>query len=406
MKLLHTADWHLGKWLDNFSRLQEQKEVLQEICEIAEAENVDAVLVAGDLFDTFNPSAESQELLYRTLRRLGDNSKRAVIAIAGNHDQPERIEAPDHLAREHGIVFVGYPNTTVPITAGDNFCITKSEAGFIEIRLQNCKEPLRLLVTPYANEFRLKTYLGAETPEDELRNVLQQKWQELADKYCDSEGINMLCAHLFFMKKGTTPPEEPDDERPILHIGGAQAIYSENIPKQMQYAALGHLHRYQVIDTAPCPIVYSSSPLAYSFAEASQEKYVVIIEAGLNEPLQFRKTALTKGKQLLRKRFESIDEAVFWLDENPNTLVELTIVADEFLAVKDRKRLTDAHTGIVNIIPEIKNKAFTLNETGKIDLNKSVEQLFHEYFQHVKGQQPDENLLQLFKEVLGTTQEI
>ena len=120
----------------------------------------------------------------------------------------------------------------------------------------------------------------------------------------------------------------------------------------------------------------------------------------------FRKTALTKGKQLLRKRFEDIDEAIIWLNQNPETLVELTIVADEFLAVKDRKRLNDAHSGIVNIIPEIKNKAFTLNETGKIDLNKSVEQLFVEYFQHVKGQQPDENLMQLFKEVLGTTEEV
>ncbi len=406
MKILHTADWHLGKWLDNFSRLQEQKEVLHEICEIAEAENVDAVLVAGDLYDTFNPSAEAQELLYKTLRRLGNNGKRAVIAIAGNHDQPERIEAPDHLAREHGIVFIGYPNTIVPITNGPEFCITKSEAGFIEIKLQHCSEPLRLLITPYANEFRLKTYLGAENPEEELRAVLQQKWQQLADKYCDTNGINILCAHLFFMKKGSTPPEEPDDERPILHIGGAQAIYSENIPVQMQYAALGHLHRYQVIDTRPCPIVYSSSPLAYSFAEANQEKYVVIIEAGLNETLEFRKAALTKGKQLLRKRFEDIDEAIIWLNANPETLVELTIVANEFLAVKDRKRLNDAHSEIVNIIPEIKNKAFTLNETGKIDLNKSVEQLFVEYFQHVKGQQPDENLMQLFKEVLGITEEV
>ena len=406
MKVLHTADWHLGKWLDNFSRLQEQKEVLQEICEIAEAENVDAVLVAGDLYDSFNPSAESQELLYKTLRRLGNNGKRAVIAIAGNHDQPERIEAPDHLAREHGIVFVGYPNTKVPLANGSDFCITKSEAGFIEIQLQHCQEPLRILVTPYANEFRLKTYLGAEDPEEELRTVLQQNWQQLADKYCDSNGINILCAHLFFMKKGSTPPEEPEDERPILHIGGAQAIYSENIPDQMHYVALGHLHRYQVIDTTPCPIVYSSSPLAYSFAEASQEKHVVIIEAGLNEHLQFRKIALTKGKQLLRKRFDDIDEAIIWLNENSETLVELTIVADEFLAVKDRKRLNDAHHGIVNIIPEIRSKALTLNETGKIDLNKSVEQLFLEYFQHVKGQQPDPNLLQLFKEVLGTTEEI
>lgn len=111
IKILHTADWHLGKWLDNVSRLPEQKEVLEEICIIAERKEVDVVLIAGDLFDTYNPSAEAQELFYKTLRRLGNNGKRSVVAIAGNHDQPDRIEAPDHLARECGIIFIGYPNS-------------------------------------------------------------------------------------------------------------------------------------------------------------------------------------------------------------------------------------------------------------------------------------------------------
>ena len=111
MKILHTADWHLGKWLDNVSRLSEQNEVLSEICEVAEKENVDVVLIAGDLFDTFSPSAEAQELFFRTLKRLGCNGRRPVVAIAGNHDQPDRIEAPDHLARECGIIFIGYPNS-------------------------------------------------------------------------------------------------------------------------------------------------------------------------------------------------------------------------------------------------------------------------------------------------------
>src|SRR5512133_365919 len=114
MKLLHTSDWHLGKYLNNFSRHEEQQEVLEEICEIAERENVNAVLIAGDLFDTYNPPTESVELFYRILKRLSANGTRAVIAIAGNHDSPERIEAPDPLARECGIIFAGYPNSRVP----------------------------------------------------------------------------------------------------------------------------------------------------------------------------------------------------------------------------------------------------------------------------------------------------
>ena len=403
MKILHTADWHLGKWLDNISRLPEQKEVLNEICEIAENEAVDAVLIAGDLFDTYNPSGEAQELFYRTLRRLGNNGKRAVIAIAGNHDQPDRIEAPDHLARECGIIFIGYPNSKV--SACDNeggLCITKSEEGFIELKLKQCTVPLRIIATPYANEFRLKTYLGSDNPEEELRTVLQKNWQELADKYCDEKGINILCTHLFFQKKGEPAAEEPDDEKPILHVGGAQAIYSSNIPSQIQYVALGHLHKYQVIDVQPCPVVYSSSPLSYSFAEADQEKYVVLIEADINQKLSFSKRALTKGKRLLRQRFESLDEALVWLHDNPQALVEITMVTDDFLSVTDRKALNEAHGGIVNIIPEVKNKAFVLNQQGAIDLNRSIEQLFTDYFHHNKGQQPDAATMELFKEVLGT----
>ncbi len=114
MKILHTSDWHLGKRLENFSRLEEQQAVLNEICEIADNENVDAVLVAGDLFDTFNPPTEAVDLFYKTLKRLTNGGKRPVIAIAGNHDSPDRIEAPDPLARECGIIFTGYPNSVVP----------------------------------------------------------------------------------------------------------------------------------------------------------------------------------------------------------------------------------------------------------------------------------------------------
>jgi exonuclease SbcD len=402
IKILHTADWHLGKWLDAVSRLDEQKEVLEEICEIAEHEEVNVVLIAGDLFDTFNPSAEAQELLFKTLKRLGNNGKRAVIAIAGNHDQPDRIEAPDHLARECGIIFLGYPNTQVPSCENDGgLCISKSEQGFVELRLNHCTIPLRIIATPYANELRLKTFLGSENSEDELRSLLQKRWKYLADTYCDENGINLLCAHLFFQVKGKPAEEEPDDEKPILHVGGAQAIYSENIPRQIQYVALGHLHRYQVIDNDPCPIVYSSSPLSYSFAEAGQDKYVVLIEADLKKPIVFKPHKLSKGKKLLRQRFQSIDEAISWLSSNEDTLVEITIATEDFLSVADRRRLNNVHKGIINIIPEVKNKAFTLDKEGSIDLSKTVEQLFNEYFHHTKGQAPDEATTALFKEVLG-----
>lgn len=406
MKILHTADWHLGKRLDNFSRLDEQREVLQEICEIAEREAVDAVIIAGDLFDSFNPSAEATELLYSTLHRLSGNGKRAVIAIAGNHDSPERIEVPDALARACGIVFVGFPNTQIkPFVTQAGVKVTRVDNGFAELQLPQSPFPLRLILTPYANEIRLKTFLGIEESEDSLRLHLQKHWQGLANQYFDNEGINLLVTHLFMMKKGGEQPEEPEDEKPILHVGGASAVFSENVPPQTQYVALGHLHRYQVIDKQPCPVVYSSSPLAYSFSEADQAKYVVIIHAEPNKPIDFQSIVLKKGRRLLRKKFDNVSNALAWLAEHPEAIVQLTMVTDTYLESADKKRLMDAHAYMMPIIPEVHVKQSDGAESPFLDLeNKSMEELFTDYFRNSKegkGQLPSDSVLNLFREVLA-----
>ncbi|KAA0990233.1 metallophosphoesterase family protein [Dyadobacter aurulentus] len=403
MKILHTADWHIGKKLDLYSRLEEQRLVLDEICEIAENEQVDAIVIAGDLFDNFNPSSEATELLYSTLHRLSANGTRAVIAIAGNHDSPERIQVPDALAKVCGILFVGFPNTEVkPFCTQGKVDIVRTAKGFIEINLPNCDFPLRILHTPYANEQRLKTFLGVEDSEEMLRLHLQEHWKMLADEYLDDKGFNLLATHLFVMKKGEPVPEEPEEERPILHIGGAQAIYTENFPENVHYIALGHLHRFQVVDKKPAPAVYSSSPLAYSFSESNQTKYVVILEADAGKLINYRPVELLKGKKLRRKSFHSIDEAIVWLGEFPEDLIELTIVSDNYLEASDKKRLMESHAGIIQIIPQIKKPELAETASG-VDLSLSMEKLFQEYFKSKnKGQEPSEGLLEVFREVLGT----
>ena len=381
---------------------------MNEICEITEREQVDAVLVAGDLFDTFNPPTEAVDLFYKTLKRLSNNGRRPVIAIAGNHDSPDRIEAPDPLARECGIIFAGYPNSIVPTFGLESgLKVMRSEEGFLELKLPGTSIPLRLLLTPYANEFRLKTYLDHENSDEELRSVLQEKWSELAAKYCDNKGVNLLVTHLFVVKKGDELPEEPADEKPILHVGGAQAIYTENIPEQIQYVAIGHLHRMHRVDSAPCPVYYSGSPLSYSFAEANQKKYVLLVDLEPEEQAVISEIELTKGKKLLRKRAEGIDEAMLWLTENPDCLVELTMVTDTYLTAQERKQLTAAHNGIVTIIPEVRNSAeFQTGNRKAIDLTRNMEELFTDYFRHKnKGQEPNEEIMKLFAEILAEEDE-
>ena len=204
LKILHTADWHLGKRLQEFPRIEEQKLVLDEICQIADEQEVDLVLLAGDIFDSFNPAHEAVELLYKTLRRLSKNGNRPIIAISGNHDSTQFVEAPDPLAREMGIFFYSRYDSLIPSgTLDSGVEILRTDKGFVELKLPKINFPIRLILAPYAHEVSLRAYLGEENREEEFRNLLADKWKALADQYCDSNGVNAFVGHFFFCKKGS-----------------------------------------------------------------------------------------------------------------------------------------------------------------------------------------------------------
>lgn len=408
MKIIHTADWHLGKRLQNFHRLQEQQQVLTEIVQVVEQQDADLILVAGDLFDTFNPDPQAEDLLYSTFKKLTAGGRRTVVAIAGNHDNPNRIEAQDHFGRECGIIFVGFPKTEV--RSDILSCEAKlicAAPGFIELKLPRHDVPVRILLTPYANETRMRSFFGTTDLDAELRQSIQGHWTALADTYMDAEGVNLLVGHLFMMKRGGEQPEESDDERSILQVGGASIVYTDLIPPQIQYAALGHLHRYQTLGGGPCPVVYSSSPLAYSFAEADQQKYIVLIEAEPNQPVVVTPIPLQTGKRLLRPRFKQVEEAIGWLRENPDCFAEITLQTTTYLTSEERRQLQQAHKSLVTIIPDVQDVEQPEQEKAPaIDLTQSIETLFTRYFKNKnKGQEPNERLQQLFKEILATESE-
>lgn len=403
LKILHTADWHLGKRLQEFPRIEEQKLVLDEICQIADQKAVDLVLLAGDIFDSFNPSHEAVELLYKTLHRLSKNGQRPIIAISGNHDSTQFVEAPDPLAREMGIFFYSRYDSQIATGKLDSGIeILRSESGFVELKIPKCDFPIRLILAPYANEVSLKTYLGEENREEEFRTILSEKWQKLADQYCDPSGVNLFLGHFYFSKKGEPLEAEPESERPILHVGGTQALFTENLPQQIQYAALGHLHRYHAVDKNPCPIVYSSSPLGYSFSEADQQKQVVVIEAKPAQAVDYQAIPLKQGKALHRKTFDSLAETLNWLESNPYCFVELTYQTEHSIDAATRRAIHQAHDGIVNLIPQIKNPIG--QEELKLtaaDLEKDMLSLFQLYFKNERGQEAHQELLEIFKEVIS-----
>lgn len=400
MKILHTADWHLGKRLDRFSRMEEQILVMEEIIGIADEEQVDLILVAGDLFDNFNPGVEPVELFYKTLKRLSLNGKRPVIAISGNHDSPSLINAPDPLARECGIILIGHPKAEITPFGTEYFNITNSKAGFIELTIKGIDFPVRILHTPFANEIRLKEYFG-ENKEEEINKVLAETWKNLADQFCDDSGVNFLTAHLYMNKRGAEILEEPEGEKPIK-IGNADLIFSDSIPEQIQYTALGHLHSFQNIGTREKPVIYSSSPLCYSFSEAGQTKYVSIIDAEPGKAVTYEKKALKKGRALVRKTFSSVEDTVQWMGENPNTFIELTLESETFLTADERRLIYQSHNGIVHLIPKVKNRELAEEQSHEINLNQNIDILFKDYFKTKNGgQEANEELMNLFNEILN-----
>ncbi len=421
MRILHTSDWHLGKRLDLFSRIEEQRQVVDEIILTADEWDVDAVLLTGDLFDTFNPSTEAQELLYSALKRLSKNGGRPVIAIAGNHDSADAIQAPEPLARLHGIVLLGYFSTSLPQTLTDAGVSISSPAPGV-VRIERDSQPaLNVLASPYANERRLQQEIEAMTGEAEFISKLSELWKGSAEAVFRPDEVNLFAGHLYAISphslhssseqlhldlqeveslEGTL--EEPEDEKPILYKGGLPPIPVSAFPNAVQYAALGHLHRSQFVSEAPLPAAYCGSPLAYSRSESDQTKYVHIVELEPGQTAKVTRVALESGLPILRPVCSSVDEALTWLGAHQDAYVELTLSLEDYLSSEDRRRIYAAHEKILSIIPEI-SAAEEAVERGPADISKSIEELFAEYYASAhQGARPSEDLQDLFKEVLSS----
>ncbi len=401
MILLHSADWHLGKRLENYPRLPEQQEFLEEFCTIADREKPDVILLAGDIFDHFQPSNDAAELFYQTLAKLSCSGERPVIVIAGNHDSPDHIQAPDALASQLGIILIGYPRQDeITYSSTSGFTISSPAPGLVEILLPSLP-PLRIITTPYANALRLRTALDANHPELSLSELLQTHWQELANTYMNDKGCNVLMAHLYMAQDPTNPEPESEDERSILYVGGIPALSSKIIPPQVQYVALGHLHRPHVIPhPSNIPIVYSGSPLSYSFAEAHQKKQIVRIDIQPEEKAKWKYIPLASGKPLLRFQTDNADTAIQFLNAHQHAYVELTFICELFLPAEIKNRLESAHPGVF-IIPDITASISTTVSAGLTTRLDNVEDVFNIYFKERTGKEPNQELLELFREMLN-----
>lgn len=405
MRILHTSDFHIGKKLYSRERTIEQQAFLEELSAVCEQEKIDIVLVAGDLFDTFNPSVASMRLLYDFFCKIAKGGDRIVIAIAGNHDSADRIDMPESFARRNGVFFAGnFDSVQEPMKLNERITIEKTSPGYMQLRFADYDYPFQLILTPFVNEQRLRTCFEQGNEEQLLRDYLQNYWQQTLESNASERGVKVLMTHLFVLENEYDQRREPEDENAI-NIGGLSAIYSENIPQEVQYTALGHLHRCQRVGKRE--IWYSGSPLAYSFAEDEQQKYFLIADIEPEKSPMVRKHKIESGLPIKNLVASSVEEALTLLQDNQDYWVQLHLKTPAAISYEQSTMLNEAHTHLVQIIPEIESEDNVSNRTGRIvELQDKPVELFKEYYKCTNNnQEPSQELVDLFKEIINRKNE-
>jgi DNA repair protein SbcD/Mre11 len=281
LKILHTSDWHVGKVLKGRDRHDEHEAVLASLIQTARAEDVDLVLIAGDLFETSAPSPKAQGLVMRALLALRADD-RHVVAIAGNHDNPNLI---DNVYRpvlgKLGIHILGVPT---PAAKGGTLTVA-TRSGELAIIAA-----MPFLSQRYAvRAAELLLHENAEHALDYKRRV-QAIVGALTEQFTP-DSVNIVMAHATLLG-GRRGGGERDVQSTFEY-----EVPSSIFPSSAHYAALGHLHRQQEIP-APCPAFYSGSPLAIDFGEEGNEAAALIVTASPGVRADARPVEIRGGRTL------------------------------------------------------------------------------------------------------------
>jgi exonuclease SbcD len=311
MRLLHTADWHVGKTLVRHSRLEETRAALEELVAIATDEAVDVVLVCGDIYEHLVPSAEAEAVVYDTLLDL-ERAGIQVVLIAGNHDHPHRLRAIEPLLRRVSIHAV--PEARRP-----------EAGGIVEFASRDGSESLQVAALPWVPERRL---FGAEEMmglQEEPYQGYATHMQRILEALCagfERGKLHVLAGHLFISGSKLGGGERD------LTVGQIYAVTPQAIPTTPQYVALGHVHRPQRPPGLGARAVrYAGSLIQLDFGEREQEKSVAIVELHPGKPAEIRHVRLTAGRRLLDVS-GTFDELGRYQESSESAFLRVTLVCD------------------------------------------------------------------------------
>ncbi|MBQ7373439.1 MAG: exonuclease subunit SbcD [Clostridia bacterium] len=385
MKFLHTSDLHIGKKLDGVSRLDEQKAVLDEILSIAVSEKVDMVLVAGDVYDTFIPSADAENLFFNWLDKFAENAI-TLVCISGNHDDADRLSAAKTIASRRGLYLCGSSNDFLPrdngkislIESGKNHLVFKDEKGeefFIATLSFFGEAPTGYVID------KEKDY--SERVGDILKEIFSFKKPE-------QNGV--LVSHLFMLGG-----ESSESERRI-DLGGVKVVSPSAIPSECIYTALGHLHKRQIASKSK-NVIYSGSPLQYSYDEVGIQKSVTLFEVENGAVLGIKTKELLSGKKLAKLTVVGTDSLDEKLSKIADKFVDLTIISERPLTMEETAKIKTQNPNVTKIKLEFSSEF----ETGVISGRKELsdKDLFVEFYTKKYGANPDDELIKAYLEIMA-----
>ena len=374
MKILHTSDLHIGKKLMGRERFSEYRAIFSELTEVCERENVELVLIAGDVFDTYTPSAEAEEVFYRGVKNLSELC--AVLVISGNHDDYVRLTAASVLAEEQNVYIIG--NNLSPVNCAKRGRVYPVKSGNGWVVFEGNGERVYINALPYPNEARFKEGRSDETFEEKMT-----RWIACGEEGRTEEMPSIFLSHIF-----VAGGKVSDSEREI-DLGGARVVPLSLLPK-CDYCALGHLHRRQKLASN---VYYSGAPMQFSFDECGAVKSVNVFDLTLNGVENFKQVELNSARKLIRLQANGVEEGASLLAANEGGFVELTLNLNAPMTPQESSAL-HGYENLVSLRAEVQNIENTFEMVS--NKNKSSSQLFSDYYKLRYGADVPKELLALF----------
>lgn len=367
LKLLHTSDWHIGRTLYGRKRYEEFEAFLSWLAETIQQNEIDALLVAGDVFDTSAPSNRAQELYYRFLCRVAASSCRHVVVVAGNHDSPSFLNAPKELLKALDVHVVG-SSTSSP---EDEVLVLCNE--------QDAPE-LIVCAVPYLRDRDIRVAEAGESVEDKERKLIEgirthyAAVAALAEQKREELGVDIPIVgtgHLFTAGGQTV---DGDGVRE-LYVGSLAHVTAGIFPACFNYLALGHLHVPQKVNGSET-IRYSGSPLPMGFGEAKQQKSVCQVEFhSTAASVQLIDVPIFQKLERVKGDWEGISNRIIELSAT-DSQGWLEVIYDGTEVIGDlRERLEAAISGTQMEILRIKNNRIIERVLGQIHEEETLDDL-------------------------------